>query len=239
MLLDAQGHLKLTDFGCAKIMDNLHDVPAATPANTDAHDAQHGAEEPEQRRVEGGAAEEGGSDESHAGSASDAPAQSAGPASGRRPGVRRTVSFVGTADYLAPETLENTSCSCAVDLWALGCVVYQMLVGKTPFRCVRVCQYDSGRRVEWLPPGEACAVTRCHCAHCACTVSACTLCRARPHVPEVKGAVRSARGSAASERAERRGKYDHVCGQRSADFTAPRLCQHHSCLTLVEARVSI
>ena len=50
--------------------------------------------------------------------------------------TKRKVSFVGTADYIAPETLSNTSCSCAVDLWALGCVVYQMVTGTSPFRCV-------------------------------------------------------------------------------------------------------
>jgi serine/threonine protein kinase len=55
---------------------------------------------------------------------------------GMKLGRKRNVSFVGTADYIAPETLESTSCSCGVDLWALGCVIYQMLHGRTPFRCV-------------------------------------------------------------------------------------------------------
>lgn len=43
-------------------------------------------------------------------------------------------SFVGTAEYTAPETLAGHPPTPAVDLWALGCVVYQMLTGTPPFK---------------------------------------------------------------------------------------------------------
>jgi 3-phosphoinositide dependent protein kinase-1 len=44
-------------------------------------------------------------------------------------------SFVGTQDYVSPEVLtgERTATK-ACDLWAVGCMVYQMLSGKSPFR---------------------------------------------------------------------------------------------------------
>lgn len=45
-------------------------------------------------------------------------------------------SFAGTSLYLPPEVLQSTaklSEGLALDLWALGCIVYQMLVGVTPF----------------------------------------------------------------------------------------------------------
>lgn len=47
---------------------------------------------------------------------------------------RRRNSFVGTAQYVSPEILNGKPTSRATDLWALGCIVYQMISGLPPFR---------------------------------------------------------------------------------------------------------
>ena len=41
-------------------------------------------------------------------------------------GGRRS-SFVGTAQYVSPEVLTGQPTTPAVDLWALGCILYQVL----------------------------------------------------------------------------------------------------------------
>ncbi|CAK6976607.1 microtubule-associated serine/threonine-protein kinase 3-like%2C partial [Scomber scombrus] len=47
-----------------------------------------------------------------------------------RPGLRLTV---GTAVYLAPETILQVGYGKPVDWWALGIILYVFLVGETPF----------------------------------------------------------------------------------------------------------
>ena len=42
-------------------------------------------------------------------------------------------SFVGTALYISPEMLNDNIAVPASDLWALGCIIYQMRSGVTPF----------------------------------------------------------------------------------------------------------
>lgn len=43
-------------------------------------------------------------------------------------------SFVGTSDYVSPEVLSNKEATKACDLWAVGCMIYQMMTGRSPFR---------------------------------------------------------------------------------------------------------
>ncbi|VVC42309.1 Hypothetical protein CINCED_3A010329 [Cinara cedri] len=50
-------------------------------------------------------------------------------------GKERANSFVGTAQYISPEIFYEIPTSFSSDLWAFGCIVYQMITGYPPFRC--------------------------------------------------------------------------------------------------------
>ncbi len=47
--------------------------------------------------------------------------------------LTRTGSTVGTTGYLSPEQIQGKEAGPASDLYSLGCVVFEMLTGKTPF----------------------------------------------------------------------------------------------------------
>ncbi|CCE78415.1 Piso0_001038 [Millerozyma farinosa CBS 7064] len=46
----------------------------------------------------------------------------------------RKGSFVGTAEYVPPELLKYNICGFEADVWALGCILYQLFHGNPPFK---------------------------------------------------------------------------------------------------------
>ena len=47
----------------------------------------------------------------------------------------------GTPNYIAPEMLAKNGHSYEVDIWAIGCILFALLVGKPPFetQTLKVC----------------------------------------------------------------------------------------------------
>lgn len=93
VLLDDQMHVKITDFGTAKILD----MPkkSSTTANGESPGAGNPMDGSEDNRAN---------------------------------------SFVGTAEYVSPELLTDKRACKASDLWAFGCIIYQLLAGRPPFK---------------------------------------------------------------------------------------------------------
>lgn len=85
VLLDSRCHVKITDFGTAKLLPDPREPPPPVEE-------------------------------------------------GSRPEPERAASFVGTAEYVSPELLTDKSAGKASDIWAFGCIIYQLLAGRPPFK---------------------------------------------------------------------------------------------------------
>jgi polo-like kinase 1 len=62
-------------------------------------------------------------------------------------------SLCGTPNYIAPEILNKSGHSFEVDIWALGVIVYSLIIGKPPFETADVkTTYDRIAHVQYTFP---------------------------------------------------------------------------------------
>lgn len=67
----------------------------------------------------------------------------------------RRGTFVGTVNYQTPEVINEEEQTCAIDIWALGCILFKMFVGKVPFKGTNpaiVYKDIKSRNIQWPEP---------------------------------------------------------------------------------------
>ena len=76
------------------------------------------------------------------------------------PTRRLTGVIVGTAGYMAPEQVKGEDVDARADLFALGVMLYEMLIGRAPFRCASTFEtlhaILPSNRQTWSPPLRMC-----------------------------------------------------------------------------------
>ena len=114
VLLDDQMHIKITDFGTAKLLPDPRKPKGAPQIDIPGVGTPDDDEESTRAR-----------------------------------------SFVGTAEYVSPELLTDKNACKASDLWAFGCIIYQLLTGRPPFKAGN--EYLTFQKIVGLeyefPPG--------------------------------------------------------------------------------------
>lgn len=77
------------------------------------------------------------------------------PETNEYPTDTRADSFVGTAEYVTPELLVNKQQGKSADIWAWGCVLYQMIAAAPPFQgTTQYLTFQKVSRIQYsIPPG--------------------------------------------------------------------------------------
>ena len=69
----------------------------------------------------------------------------------------RRGTFVGTVNYQSPEVINSEEQSCAIDIWAMGCILFKMFVGTVPFKGTNpmtVYKDVKNRNIQWPPEDQ-------------------------------------------------------------------------------------
>eukprot|EP01137_Pigoraptor_chileana_P013124 Opistho-2@66285 len=130
LLLDAKGHIKLSDFGLCTGLKKSHQTEYY-------HDLMNTEGRPKPSAIK--------TEKKIDMSGKDTRSKALTWKKNRR---ALAYSTVGTPDYIAPEVFKQTGYTKSCDLWSLGCIMYEMLIGYPPF-CSDVPQDTYRKIMDW------------------------------------------------------------------------------------------
>jgi len=117
ILLSADFRLKLIDFGDSLVEGATEDIVVKPDDDSDDLDDEDKKQRDDDNFVEFRAHDEDAQEDA-----------------GYKAMSEYRGTFVGTPLYVAPEMLKESMSGHFTDLWALGCIVYQMATGEVPFK---------------------------------------------------------------------------------------------------------
>jgi serine/threonine protein kinase/CRP-like cAMP-binding protein len=112
LVFEGTGYLKVIDFGLSKYIPQLNKSASsaeATPGSRNSGNAIKAKRTSIFSGMMGGTKSAGNAHE-------------------------KSFTMCGTTEYLCPEAVTGRGHDKSIDLWALGCLVYELFVGRTPFR---------------------------------------------------------------------------------------------------------
>ena len=156
IMIDEKGHLKVIDFGTVRKLGYYYDKRemrfkeeklferidsedikgVKNIVNPDMEDADEDDDDDEDEEDEEDENDDNDNNES------------SGKKKKKMPKVRlkRSMTFVGTAEYISPEVIADRPAEFGTDIWAFGVMLYQMYFNNTPFKAVTT--YLTFRNIE-------------------------------------------------------------------------------------------
>ena len=148
IMIDEKGHLKVIDFGTVRKVGYYYDKremkfkedKSYNVIDSDDIKGVKSVVNPDEQDVDEEDEENEDDDDDNDGDDNNINKK------GMKRRVQRSMTFVGTAEYISPEVIADKPAEYGTDVWAFGVMLYQMIYNTTPFKAAT--NYLTFRKIE-------------------------------------------------------------------------------------------